>query len=377
MKKTFIFLLFAILFALNSFSQKTPLQQAADELSGKILKELKRNKGIPVDSKIAICLFLGQDEYSDTLKTRLGIRLAQKISHSLSIALKKTGYEAVFPDALEKKFLNDAMSEFFVPPATSSEESKFWSDFLMKQKPNYYLTGKYKIIDNYKYLKITGVFLRKNVYAPDERKINIGIENIKDIPISSNQADKLKKLNIELNVFSKNYNELVYWKGKANLFEFALIDYNKKSLINTGTPLYIGNEYQVEINLNQSAYVYAFFYDPQDKEHPYFSMIYPIDNKSSNFLQKGRHKIPVYNKVSSTFEITPPEGEVYIKIIASIMKIPIEFTKFKDKEGALYIYFKDNNCRKFLEKLNALPKSNVDAKSVVKVVKDWKLEMGN
>ena len=184
MRKSFI-VIYSTLFALNSFSQKAPLQQAADELSGKILKELKRNKGIPVDSKIAICLFLGQDEYSDTLKTLLGIRLAQKISHSLSIALKKTGYEAVFPDALEKKFLNDAMSEFFVPPATSSEESKFWSDFLMKQKPDYYLTGKYRINDDSKYLRITDVFLRKNVYALDERKINIGIENIRDIPFDA------------------------------------------------------------------------------------------------------------------------------------------------------------------------------------------------
>jgi len=358
----------ALIFTLFTCSIGITLSQdiiktASDKIAKSIDKKLRSVKEIPDDSKVAVCMFYGQDNVSDTIKSMLGIKLSSEIHHSLVQLWNKKEYKAFFPESTNEAILYEAMTPWYTPPETAEERSGFWKKVLDEQRPDFFLIGKYRLTANT--FEIENVFLRYNKYNPEKRvNKDYAVDDI-TVDITVPQKSELEKQNMALNYFSDLYKQLSEYEGNANIVSFSIIKYPANTIVTQEAPFYIGESYRVALNLSENAYIYAFFYDPQDKKYPYFNMIYPIDDKADNLLQKGENTIPL----ATAIEMTPPEGRAYIKIIASKMKIPVEFTKFYDAEGSMYVFFKEENCRKFLNKLNELPKNNVDAKAIIKEVK--------
>jgi hypothetical protein len=351
-------LLFAVSIATaNAQTANDAIQRLANELADNAAKEVKR---LPKNSKIAICLFLGSDSKSDTLKTRLGIKLSQATYHALAKKLNKKEYEVIFPDGFDSRFVADASSHFFTPPATAVEEDKFWKGYLDKQRPDYFFTAQYNFVHGNS-LSIANAFLHVNSYGGNTKNYAVGSCNA---TISTTESTELFALNKPLALLADPIIQLMDYKGNAKLFNY-LVRQVGGSQVKDGGSLKIDKEYELEVELLQPAYLYALYYPNTDKEHPYFDIIYPDPDKNGKVpapvkLAATKHLLPK----NYTLYIDPPVGTAYLKIIATTKPLQIDY-EVKKVDGFFETAFKSKNANAFLKMLQALELEELDTKEIL------------
>jgi len=355
MKK--LFFLSLIIFTLtSSFFAQTVVDDVTLLLAKGVAKKMKK---LPTDAKIKLSFITYDNGLIDTTNTYLGIKLTKTFAKNmrLSLANNKSEIKILFPEEIDKTLYEKYIYD--------EKDDKYWENYNNNVTPNYYLSAKYKLSDDFKTIQITNIQILpipNGKYATNQP---IALENCiynitKEIDIK-----ELQTLNEAVNKLNQSYQNLVDWQGTANFISLQLINSNAKTVDNS--EIVVGKEYQISANLTEDAYIYAFFYDPMDKSFPYISMLYPYQNGQSTYSNKGNIIIPP----GSSFIPDPPDGQVFIKIIATKEKLPITFAEEVDSEGYILAKFDDKNCTAFLEKLNKLDKSKVSTRqmTLVRVVK--------
>lgn len=159
MKKLF---LIGLVFIFTSTTAQHIPGELTEQLADETGKALKKSK-IPADMKLAILYFTYNNGFTDTTKTPLGRDLSKQFEQKLSLYLqkKRLSYKLLTSNKIAEK----NMMKFFVPPDDSKEEAKFWEEFLGNQRPDYFITGTYKIGKNYNTLKTVHVKILPNKYV--------------------------------------------------------------------------------------------------------------------------------------------------------------------------------------------------------------------
>lgn len=357
---------FSIYAQLKSPSMSNPVDKAATELAESIARRLKRQP-LPNGAKIAVVMFPFDNNFADTIKTHLGINFSKQFSHALKLALqdKNKNYNVLIPNDIDKR-LNETMSSYFTLP-TGVNEADFWSNFLDNQRPNFYITGKYKIGGDYEAFIISNVKIQPDQFDPEFAKLSpIAFDNIILPLVKKEDKEYVKNLNKTLHKFSNPIETFIKNSGKANFFKFDIVNADNDSILQISDPLIIGQSCQLKVQLITDAYLYAFYYDQQNKlAYPYFEMIFPYQPAMSNYVKQGEQRLPA---AEYTFEIGPPaSGQVFIKIIATKKHIPIKFD-FVTTNDITTTAFKDSDCAEFMSNLNSLDPAQYDTKAVVKIV---------
>lgn len=357
---------FSLFAQLKSPSMSNPVEKAATELAESIARKL-RKQPLPNDAKIAVVMFPFDNNFADTIKTHLGINFSKQFSHALKLALqdKNKNYNVLIPNDIDKR-LNETMSSYFTLPK-GVNEADFWSNFLNNQRPNFYITGKYKISGDYEAFSITNVRIQPDQFDPEFAKLSpIAFDNIIFPLIKPEDKEFIKNLNKALHKFSNPIEAFIKNSGKADFFKFDIINAETNEVIPVQEPLIIGKSYQVKVQLITDAYLYAFYYDQQNKlAYPYFEMIFPFQPAMSNYVKQGEQLLPA---LEYTFEVGPPaSGQVFIKLIATKKHIPIKFD-FVTSNNITTTTFKDSDCSEFMSNLVSLDPAQFDAKAIVKIV---------
>lgn len=357
---------FGLFAQLKSPSMSNPVEKAAADMAESIARRLKRQP-LPNDAKIAVVMFPFDNNFADTIKTHLGINFSKQFSHALKLALqdKNKNYNVLIPNDIDKR-LNETMNSYFTLPK-GVNEADFWSNFLNNQRPNFYITGKYKISGDYDALTISNVKIQPDQFDPDYAKLSpIAFDNIILPLIKPEDKEFIKNLNKTIHRFSNPIESFIKNSGKANFFQFDIINADNNEALQASDPLAIGQSYQIKVQLITDAYLYAFYYDQQNKlAYPYFEMIFPYQPAMSNYVKQGEQLLPA---AEYTFEVGPPaSGQVFIKIIATKKHIPIKFD-YVTTNNVTTTAFKESDCSEFMSNLGSLDPAQYDAKAIVKIV---------
>lgn len=359
MKKKLLLFVLIINISSFAFSQKI-LDLLTVKAASNIVDAVEK---LPDGSKVTMTFFACDDDNpsKNNATTRLGIKFTKYLAKEIRVEIqkRKLSHRLLFPEEIDDKLYEKMKAGFKKPDDISSQD--FWAEFLKNQKADFYILGKYRIDGDYQTINIVGTQIfpnnlgdyPSNQVIPVEGKI---YKKIKD------DGDKkyLKNLNEPLLELNDAYEELVYWQGSGADFSLKHLDADGNKL--SGFNLVVGKDYNISINLKKSAYVYAFFFDPTDKENPYMYMLYPYDMNMNNFLTAGSHSLPP----GYTYTPEPPgDGEqVYFQIFVSEVKIPIKFTCKEDDEGYISAIFYEDDCEDFLKKINEKDKTKISTKQL-------------
>ena len=225
---------------------------------------------------------------------------------------------------------------------------------LTKQK-DYTLTGQYTILDD----KIVfSKFIISHLNSPavfrfsDKSIVNNSAEMLKKYdttPLQPNffkQLMDLKKDNTLLKSINLTKNEIAekntYIDGIGKVFEAQYnIDYN------------------FNIELNNDAYIYVFFYDPGDSKN---NFIWAITEKNIQY-KKGFYKI--FLSADMYFTETIKSGKYnFLKIIVSEQKINIEeyYTK-KFIDGYETVMLQNQECKQLINDIQTL--NNIQTETII------------
>ena len=307
--------IFLILFIFIQAKGQQILESTSVLMAKSVSKVIKK---LPTGAKISMVFFNREDNFSDTTKTYLGIQLTKHFAHSLKSEplFVKQKYSLLFPEGLDNK-LYESMQEMFVMPDNVNTVD-FWNDFLKNQTPDFYITGKYKIIGNFESLSIVRMEIVPNIYGKYKEFSPVGIGNI-TIKISKEADIKLlKDLDNPINNLSAEYMKLIEFKGEGDALNFKVID--SESGKNATNKIVINKDYEISLTLDKPSYIYAFFYDPADKTYPYISMLYPNQSDQNQLFNVGKYNIPPDASFSPT---EPASSQIYIKIIVSKKKFQL------------------------------------------------------
>lgn len=321
MIKKFCFPLILIVMATMARGQQT-LEDLCQGASEDIYKSL-RKANIPEQSKIVFLYFEGQTGTGYAVKTPLGMRISNKLAAILIKKLSKKEYYILFPENTQEK-------KYFSVPNTAEEQNKFYEKLNENQNPDYFITGKYYISNDFTTISLTELVLKENKYKTGNAGKTIAFDSYKTI-IQPQDAEDLKHLNIEFSEEDDFMNKILQFSEKSEDFFIAqLVDLKQKSEVKERGIMYIGNSYTIQLEIKSPCYVYAFFYMPEDKLHPYLQPLHPFENGPVKQFDKGIFYIPH----AGGFEVEPPKGNTYIKFIASAKPLPLNITSKKDKDGA-------------------------------------------
>lgn len=359
MKKIFSFLVFCIMiFSFTNSQSQAVIDALAKNMAKNVVKEMKN---LPEDAKVAIAFFSYDNTFTDTIKTYLSKSLTTTFVQELKINMDKKNFKQkiLFPDNNFNNNLFEAQQNYIFTVPDNADKAKYWQEFNDNQIPDYFIVGTYQFGSNYSTITIKNVQLKPSPFSKYSKNKEISVPNL-TVKIKK-PADKtsLAEINQPISILSPTYTNLIEWSGEADFLSLKLIDSN--SLTVSNSELVVGDEYQISITLKEDANIYAFFFDPADKNFPYISMLYPFQKNQDTFLKAGTHSIPP----GHTFIPDPPaEGQVFIKIIASKEKLPITFTEETDSEGYIVSKFNDKNCTDFLAKLNAASKDKISSRQI-------------
>ncbi len=357
MKKYILTIITIFLFSNFVFSQQI-LEQVAKKTASNIADAIKL---LPKDSKVSLTFFVREDLYDDKT-TYLGIKFTNYLAQEVrkEIQKRKYSHKLLFPEEVDAMLYEKMKAGFKKPDNISSKD--FWAEFLNNNTADFFISGKYKIKSDYSVLSIEQTKIIPNQFGgyPKESIKAVKGKNSKKI---KNNTDKeyLKKIDVELREINDFYTQLFAWQGKWTDFNIELLDAGGNKLEKNN--LIIGKEYNIAIELQEDAYVYAFFFDPSDTENPLIYMLFPYAENQNTFLSKGEHSIPP----GYTFTPEPPgdEEQVFFQIFVSKTKIPIKFTNKEDDEGYIQAVFSETDCELFLKQLNKMDKSKIYTKQVV------------
>ncbi|MCX6258351.1 MAG: hypothetical protein NTW49_10720 [Bacteroidia bacterium] len=174
------------------------IDKAVKDAGDNILKGLK--KPIPAESKIAITFFKYDNALTDTLKTYLGIRISKQLYLELKkrVLSKNLKFIVLFPENTDK-MLNATMNDYFIPPSTDQQLDVFYKSLMISEKPDFYLTGSYRIKSDYSALVLTGMELVPNRFDTAVNKIrSIAFADVEEAIESQDDRKLIAGLNHEI-----------------------------------------------------------------------------------------------------------------------------------------------------------------------------------
>ena len=155
-----------LILLLSNLAYSQAITDLTELMAEEVYKQLKKNP-IPVNSKIAVCFFVGEQGTYDDLQTKLGIRIANEFAITLKreIQNKKRldNIEILLNDKVGK-VLNAEMKGNFVPPDNTKEEQQFWKQLKNNERPDYFISGKYEVIGDFVGLRLKNVRMEKNKF---------------------------------------------------------------------------------------------------------------------------------------------------------------------------------------------------------------------
>ncbi|MDD2387291.1 MAG: hypothetical protein PHP52_10980 [Bacteroidales bacterium] len=175
--------------------------------------------------------FIGSDNESDTIFSRLGMKISQQLSDELNLELYNSRYSRnrnykVIISENKNSLLLETSQKFFKLP-TQADESEFNKQYCNSVKPDYYITGKYKLDSKYSKLSLYNIYLQSDPLNL-ENKIKIPINSVSEIPITPSDKEEIVKLHtisleevcafLAMDIKTKDLNELVF------LDNFLLMD---------------------------------------------------------------------------------------------------------------------------------------------------------
>ena len=330
-------------------------------------KQIPKAK-IPVGCKIYALPFRCERLGIDTFKTPLGMKISTEVSFKFKKLaqdrkLRKYNLNVVSPDN-ENKQLFELMAQNLTPPSNPAEESEFWKNVSAGQRPDYYITGKYEVIGDYKAVRVSQVELIKD-------KLNVKLASYSD-RITLNDIDfefqdegerqAFIKMDCPVGEISDSYARLVRLAAKGTFANVSIVDEKTDLPINLETNLVVGKGYQLQVNLQQDAYVYAFYYESNDLTGNKMYLIYPFENGQKNFIKKGSFTLPDDENV---FSPSPPAAnQAFIKVIASKRKLPLNITTAD--EG--YKFLSGDDCLRFVGAMEKIPSAEIDSNNLIRSV---------
>jgi hypothetical protein len=338
------------------------LRDLADELANNLRKKVK-NADLPKGCKIYVMPFRTGKDGVDTLRTRLGLKLATELSHRLG-EMSVSGDLPFRPKILstreEGKDLHEIQLQHLQPPATMAEESEFYKRLSLDQKPDFYLTGAYEIDASYSSISLVKASLVRDVFNEKlSGKPDVYLDPLEK-SIKANQAEQLKKWDNPLIPPADAYLKLIQFtvNHKSDFATMSLINGKTNAVIKTGEKLKLGMPYQLKAELTKNAYLYAFYYESQDPLHKMY-MIGPLDEKGNLLSKAGTVLLPDERNI---FEPSPPaDRQAIVKLIASTKKMPLSIST--SPEG--YVYLSAEEAMRFVSILERMDKDDICASKLL------------
>ncbi len=372
--------LFFCFLVLTSFSSDILAQVDSDSLPplavmdviswsvGRSFKKEVRKAKIPLGCKLYALPFRCERAGVDTFKTPLGMKISAEISFRFKRLaqerkLRKLNLNIVSPDD-ENKQLFELMAKNVTPPATMAEESEFWKNVAQGQRPDYYITGKYEIIGDYKGVRVSNVELIKDALNPKLANYSSKI-TLADADFEfqdENERQSFKKMDGNVGVIDDQYARLVRLASKGQFASVNIVDEKTDQPISLETCLQTGKGYQLKVDLKEDAFVYAFYYESNDLTGNKMYMVFPFENGQKNQMSKGSFMLPDDENVFSPSE--PAANQAFIKLIASKKKLPLKITV--SPEG--YRYLSPDDCAKFVSAMEKIPAANIDSNNLIRSV---------
>jgi hypothetical protein len=335
---------------------------------GQSFKKEIRKAGVPVGCKIYALPFRCERAGQDTFKTPLGMKISADLSFRFKRLaqdrkLRKLKLEIVSPDN-ENKQLFELMARNLTPPATMAEESEFWKTVSQGQKPDYFLVGKYEILGDYKGVRVTKVELVKDVLNPKLKNFSnsIALRSAEFDFEDDNEREQFRKLSGSVAPVDDQYVRLMRLTSRGQFASVKIVDEKTDKAIPLDVSLQTGKGYQLQVDLAQDAYLYAFYYESHDLTGNKMYMIYPFESGQKNFMSKGTVTLPDDENVFSPSE--PAANQVFIKLIASKKKLPLNITT--SPEG--YKYLSPDDCFRFVSAMEKIPLPDIDSNNIIRGV---------
>lgn len=120
------------------------------------------------------------------------------------------------------------------------------------QKPEYYITGQYELVENQ--LKLKNIFISSDVYS--QTPIKFTIENV-EAQIDQNTYNVLDVLDREIKPFANPIIELLNLKSRGHFFDYTFV--KGKEVISNTSPFLINADYTIELDIKKSTFFYAVF----------------------------------------------------------------------------------------------------------------------
>ena len=332
------------------------------------VKELKKSK-IPPNCKIYALPFRCERDGIDTFATPLGMKISAELSFAFNRRIQKEkrlrnqNTTVISPDNTNKQ-LFELMAQNLTPPSTMSEESEFWKNVSNSQRPDYYLVGKYEIQGDFSSVRVSKVELIKDKLNPKLEAFADKI-TLRDLSFTfESEEDKayFRKLDTRVGEIEQAYARLVRLSSKGQFAQADIIEEKTDLPIPLNDPLHLGKGYQLKVDLKQEGYLYAFYYESADLTGNKMYMIYPVENGQKNFHKKGTLILPDEESVFSPSE--PPANQVFIKLIASKSKLPLQIST--SPEG--YKFLKAEDCLRFVSAMEKLPSAGIDSNNFIRSV---------
>ena len=376
MKKTLLYFLFIFCFAAETFAQfdsdSLPPTQAFDVITYYVGRSFNKELGkakIPLNCKIYALPFRCERDGIDTFATPLGMKISSELSFKFKRVIQKEkklrnlNISIISPDNTNKQ-LFELMAQNLNPPSTMTEESEFWKNVSANQKPDYYLVGKYEIKGDYKSVRVSNVELIKDKLNPKLTGFQdkITLKDI-DFPFESDEDRAMfRKLDANVGEIDQAYARLVRLASKGQFASANIVDEKTDMPISLNTDLKVGKGYQLKVDLNQDAYLYAFYYESSDLTGNKMYMVFPFENGQKNFMKKGSIMLPDDENVFAPSE--PAANQVFIKLIASKKKLPLKITI--SPEG--YKFLTPEDCAKFVGAMEKIPATEIDSNNLIRGV---------
>jgi len=375
MKKTILSFLFICSLTAETFAQfdtdSLPPIAVMDVITwtiGRSFRKEIRNAKVPLGAKIYALPFRCERAGIDTFKTPLGMKISAELSFRFKRLaqerrLKKYNLNIVSPDN-ENKQLFELMAKNVMPPENMKEESEFWKNVSQGQKPDYFMVGKYEIIGDYKSVRVSQVELIKDALNPKLKGFSDKITLVDSDFEFQDETEKqsFKTMDGNIGVIDDSYARLVRLASKGQFASVNIVDEKTDMPINLNSDLKTGKGYQLKVDLNQDAYLYAFYYESSDLTGNKMYMVFPFENGQKNLVKKGTAILPDDENVFSPSE--PAANQVFIKLIASKRKLPLKITI--SPEG--YKYLSPQDCLKFVSAMEKVPSAEIDSNNLIRGV---------
>lgn len=334
-----------------AFAQKC-LTTIAQKQAAEIHKTIKKNSSRFNNKKIAVLLIMQKDNYSDTLKTFMGIRLSEKIASYLAKEAKNNNYSILFPESTANLKVKQMAALYFRLPDNDADAVSYREQYLNNQKPDYFITASFRINFNTPQIAICDVNIHKDPMDGEEFTLPVLPDTY--LKLKPEEMDEIKPLLLPIDKLNDAYYTLLAMQASSNLFSFALVHLDSQKPVNDNT-LKIGNKFCIRTQSTQQLYYYVFWYDDNEKPKPNLYIFEPLKTGQPAARPAGAHIFP-YN---SYFAPDPPPGKVFIHIVATTAPVPVTLFKNKLPQGGVNYFLSQTDCKAFIEQLQLLKQNNI------------------